>query len=181
MRRGRLSGFFGLGLLALGLSIVACPAHAQSAVLFDGTKYTQAFHKSDDTQSTTEFLPSGEELKSWKRLTSIRTFSKLTEPRTAAAGLLRAVRENNPEAKSILAENPKNGDVIIDFVTWPRDQSFVEFNIFRYSKKGGGLLMEQYAQRAYGKDVREFLIKLKSERQRLVDLMAKGGLKKTRK
>jgi hypothetical protein len=57
----------------------------------------------------------------------------------------------------------------------------VEFNIFRYSKKGGGLLMEQYAQRAYGKDVREFLIKLKSERQRLVDLMAKGGLKKTRK
>jgi hypothetical protein len=168
-------------MLFIALSAMACEARAQSAVLFDGTKFIQAFHKADDTQSITEFLPAGEELKSWTRLTSIRTFPKLTEPRTAAAGLLRAVRGNNPEAKSIMVENPKNGDVIIDYVTWPQDQSFVEFSIFRYSKKGGGLLMEQYARRAYGKDVREFLVKLKSERQRLVDLMAKGGLKKTRK
>ncbi len=169
------------GLLILGLSALVCSAQAQSAVLFDGTKFIQAFHKSEDSQTITEFLPEGEELKSWNRLTSIRTFPKLTEPRTAAAGLLRAVREYNPDAKSIMVENPKNGDVIIDFLTWPRDQSFVEFNIFRYTKKGRGLLMEQYAQRAYGNDARDFLIKLKTERQRLVDLMAKRGLKKTRK
>ena len=181
MRRRWISGMFGRGLLILCLSVLACPAHAQSAVLFDGTKFIQAFHTSDDTQTITEFLPEGQDLKSWNRLTSIRVFPKLTEPRTVAAGLLRAVRENNPDAKSIMVENPKNGDVVIDFVTWPRDQSFVEFNIFRYTKKGKGLLMEQYAQRAYGNDVREFLIKLKSERQRLVNLMAKRGLKKTKK
>lgn len=181
MRGQRVSEMLGRGLLILGLTALACSAHAQSAVVFDGKKFIQAFHKSDDTQSITEFLPEGQDLKSWTQLASIRTFPKLTEPRTAAAGLLRAVRENNPNAKSIMAENPKNGDVIIDFVTWPRDQSFVEFNIFRYTKKGGGLLMEQYAQRAYGNDARDLLIKLKSERQRLVDLMAKRGLKKTRK
>lgn len=181
MTRGRWSGGLAWGMLMFGVAAMTCAAHAQSAVLFDGTKFIQAFHKADDTQSITEFLPAGEELISWTRLTLIRTFPKLTEPRMAAAGLLRAARGNNPDAKSIMVENPKNGDVIIDYVTWPRDQSFVEFSIFRYSKKGRGLLMEQYAQRAYGADVREFLVKLKSERQRLVDLMAKGGLKKTRK
>ncbi len=181
MRKGHLSIIPWRCLVILGCLTVSSPAHAQSAVVFDGTKFLQAFHKADETQTTTEFLPDGETLKSWNRLTSIRSFPKLTEPRTAAAGLLRAVRENNPDAKSIMVENPKNGDVVIDFITWPRDQSFVEFNIFRYTKKSGGLLMEQYSQRAYGDDVREFLIKLKSERQRLVNLMAKSGLKKTRK
>ncbi|MEX1117224.1 MAG: hypothetical protein WEB60_00380 [Terrimicrobiaceae bacterium] len=181
MRWRRISGMAGRGLLMMGMMALAGTAKAQSAVVFDDTKFFQVFHKADDTQSMTEFLPEGQDLKSWSRLTSIRIFPKLTEPRTAAAGLLRAVRENNPDAKSILVENPKTGDVIIDFITWPRDQSFVEFNIFRYSKKGGGLQMEQYAQRAYGNDVREFLIKLKTERQRLVNVMAKRGLKKTRK
>jgi hypothetical protein len=35
-------------------------------------------------------------------------------------------------------ENPKTGDVMVDFVTWVPDNSFAEFNVFKYSKRQGG-------------------------------------------
>ena len=40
--------------------------------------------------------------------------------------------------------------MIVDFVTWPADPAFVEFNIFKYTRKpGGGLVAQQYALRDY--------------------------------
>ncbi|MCE7878565.1 MAG: hypothetical protein DYH14_14870 [Betaproteobacteria bacterium PRO3] len=79
-----------------------------------------------------------------------------------------------------LLEHPKSGDVIVDFITWPPDRAFVEFNLFRYGKRdGGGVVAQQYALRAYG-DPGDFLRRLKSERPKLVDAMAKAGLEARR-
>jgi hypothetical protein len=72
---------------------------------------------------------------------------------------------------------PETGDVIVDFVVWPPDVSFVEFNVFKYSKREeGGIEAQQYAVRAYGKEGQEFLKGLKAVRERLVPLMAEDGL-----
>jgi hypothetical protein len=80
-------------------------------------------------------------------------------------------------ASSFLIQNPTTGEVIVDFVTWPEDQAFVEFNVFKYSRKpGGGLVGQQYALREY-QDTSVFLRGLRPVRERLVGLMAKEGLR----
>ena len=98
------------------------------------------------------------------------------DPKTLAANLVRMLKQQNPDAPSRMIQNPETGDVIVDFVTWPADSAFAEFNVFRYSKKrGGGLVAYQYAVRDYT-DLRAFLKGPGPVRQRLVDLMSKDGL-----
>jgi hypothetical protein len=123
-----------------------------------------------------EFIPAGEKLESWTKFAALLEYPKLSDPKAVVANLVRALKQQNPDAPSSVIENPKTGEVIVDFVTWPPDNKFAEFNVFKYSKKpGGGLVAQQYALREY-KDVTGFLKGLKPVRTRLVDLMAKEGL-----
>ena len=124
-----------------------------------------------------EYIPPGEKLESWTKLASIREYPKLDDPRAVAGNLLRALKQQNPAAQSAVIENPTTGEVIVDFVTWPADQAFVEFNIFKYARRpGGGLVAHQYALRDY-RDTTGFLKGLRPVRDRLVGLMAKEGLR----
>jgi hypothetical protein len=69
------------------------------------------------------------------------------------------------------------GEIVVDFVTWPAAESFVEFNVFKYGRReGGGLVAQQYALRDY-KDPRGFMRGLKPVRARLIKLMTEGGLR----
>jgi hypothetical protein len=73
-------------------------------------------------------------------------------------------------------DNARPLATMVDFVTWMPDNSFAEFNVFKYSKRqGGGLVAQQYALRAY-KGITNFLKGLGPVRKRLVDLMATEGL-----
>ena len=64
--------------------------------------------------------------------------------------------------------------MIVDFVVWPADASFVEWNVFKYAKRPeGGVVAEQYALRAY-EDSEAFLKGLRPVRERLVELMTQG-------
>lgn len=168
---------FLLASLSLGLVISSAPA-AEKTISFDGQIYYVAFHKSDGGKSVTEYLPKGGKLDSWVRLVAIRTLPGEENPKLAALGLVRTLKLQNPQAQSAMMQHPSSKDVIVDFVTWPQDGKFIEFNIFRYSKlaKNKGLLLQQYAQRAYGDKTNAFLASLGSERQRLVNLMVKDGL-----
>jgi hypothetical protein len=90
---------------------------------------------------------------------------------------VRALERQNPAGQSAMIENPATGEVIVDFVTWPADRAFVEFNIFKYARKPrGGLVAQQYALRDY-QDTTGFLKSLRPVRERLVGLMAKEGLR----
>jgi hypothetical protein len=170
--------FYG-GLLPvfLGLAMTSAPA-AEKTISFDGQTYYAAYHKAEGGKSITEFLPKGQNLDSWVRLVSLRTLPDEDNPKLAALGLVRTLKYQNPQAQSAMIQHPSSKDVIVDFVTWPQDGKFIEFNIFRYSKlaKNKGLLLQQYAQRAYGDKTTDFLASLRSERQRLVNLMVKDGL-----
>ena len=116
----------------------------------------------------------------WTRLASIREYPGHTDPKALAEGLLRALKQQNPDAPSSIIRHPATGEVIVDFISWPPDRAFTEFNLFRYGKRdAGGVIAQQYALRVYG-DATAFLRGLKAERVRLVALMAKEGLRAAR-
>ena len=170
-------------LAAVAFALVALPAHAldafpdAKAVSFDGKRLVQAAQGGTPVERWREFVPPGEKLDRWTRLASIREYPTHADAKVLAGELLRALKRNQPDAPSSIFENKSTGEVIVDFVVWPPDRAFTEFNLFRYGKRdGGGVVAQQYALRAYG-DASPFLRHLKTERTRLLDAMAKDGLK----
>jgi hypothetical protein len=148
----------------------------QESVSFDGHTLVLASRHENPGERVKEYIPAGEDLKSWTRLASVREYPELDEPRAVVGKLIQALKQQNPKAQHAVIENPKTGEIVVDFVTWPADESFVEFNVFKYGRsEGGGLVAEQYALRDY-KDPRRFLQGLKPVRTRLVKLMTEGGL-----
>ncbi len=152
------------------------PEEKKAQVSFDGKTLVLAAEGKNPGESVKEFIPKGQKLDSWTQLASIREYSKLNDPKAIAENLVKALKLQNPRAPHQMMQNPKTGAYLVDFITWPRDGAYVEFNIFKYEKKaGGGMTAHQYALRAY-KDQKKFLVDLKTLRKRLVELMAKDGL-----
>lgn len=150
--------------------------HQKETIQFDGQTLIFAFQGTNPSENFKEYIPAGEKLESWTKLASIREYPALKDAKAVATNLLHVLARQNPQAPSKMFENPKTGDVMVDFVTWMPDNSFAEFNVFKYSKRqGGGLVAQQYALRAY-KDITNFLKGLGPVRKRLVDLMATEGL-----
>lgn len=145
---------------------------------FDGQTLELAFEGNDPGATIKEFIPAGETLDTWTKLAAIREFDNLDDPAAYGVATVEELKKKYPLSPSSLIENPKTGGVIVDFVVWPEDASFAEFNVFLYEKRpGGGLISQQYALRAYGDDSVEFLKNLRPLRERLVELMAKDGLR----
>jgi len=173
-------------LAALLVFAFAMPAHALDAlpgaraIAFDGKRLVQADEGKTAAERWREFLPPGDKFERWTTLASIREYPGHADPKALAGELVRALKRSTPDAPMSILEHQASGDVIVDFITWPPDHAFVEFNLFRYGKRdGGGVVAQQYALRAYG-DASDFLRKLKTERPRLLDAMAKAGLQPAR-
>ena len=68
--------------------------------------------------------------------------------------------------------------MVLDFVTWPEDKSFLEFDVFKFHKlPDGGVLGEQFAQCAYtAQDQITLLDGLETLKKRVLPLMAEQGL-----
>jgi hypothetical protein len=167
-----------------GLLLVACetafanePAATPAKTLqFDGQTLTLAWEGGEPGSTIREFIPAGETLEKWTHLASIREYAAIDDPRALAAQTLKLTRDTYPQTPSNIIEDPTTGDTIIDFAAWPDDNSFLEFNVFKYSKRpGGGVVAQQYALRVYG-DATEFAKNLPTIRERIVDEMARTGL-----
>lgn len=172
--------------LLLAVALVASTAHALDAfpgaraVTFDGKRLVHAAEGGTPVERWREFVPEGEAIARWTRLASIREYPGHSDPKALATGLLRALKQQNPDAPSSIIQHPATGEVIVDFISWPSDRAFTEFNLFRYGRReGGGVVAQQYALRVYG-DAGAFLRGLKAERTRLVEVMAKEGLRAAR-
>lgn len=153
------------------------PSAAKENVYFDGQILGLAFQGEDPGANIKEYLPQGEKLDNWTRLAAIRRFSNLDDPVAYATATIKELKQKYPQSPSAVIENPKTGAVVLDFVVWPEDASFVEFNVFRYEKRpGGGLISQQYAIRAYGDKAEQFLMGLREVRERIVEKMANEGL-----
>jgi hypothetical protein len=169
-----------LAVLCLASSFVADEPNSQAneQVRFDGQTLGLAFEGEDPGATIREYLPAGEKLDNWTRLAAIRRFEHLDDPVAYAEATIKQLKQKYPQSPSAIVENAASGAVVLDFVVWPDDASFVEFNVFRYEKRpGGGLISQQYAVRAYGDKAEPFLMGLRDVRQRLVEKMAGDGLR----
>jgi hypothetical protein len=150
------------------------------AITFDGTRLVHAAEGTTPVERWREFVPQGEKVDRWTKLASIREYPTHDDPKALAGELVRTLKKRYPDAPSSILENKSTGEVIVDFIAWPADRAFTEFNVFRYGRRdGGGVVAQQYALRAYG-DATVFLQGLKGQRKRVVDAMAKDGLRATR-
>jgi hypothetical protein len=167
--------FVGIGSTAIAGDEPNSPA--KETVEFDGQKLELAFTGDDVEATIKEFVPQGERLDSWTKLAAIREFENLDNPVEYGIATIEQLKKQYPKSPSSIKEDPNTGAVILDFVVWPEDGSFVEFNVFRLEKRaGGGLTSQQYAVRAYGDAAEPFLKDLAPVRERLVDQMASQGL-----
>jgi hypothetical protein len=93
-------------------------------------------------------------------------------------------KATDPVANFALLKNPKNGEVILDFLfssDEPNGDYIVEWNAYRYAplptKDGkSGVLLFGIGRRAYGDDTTAFLRALKTTRPQEIDALAKYKL-----
>jgi hypothetical protein len=174
---------------ALALAFAACivaraeedSTDANSAappqtVTFDGQTLHLAWQGGEPGAPIYEYVPQGETLDKWTHLASIREWHDIADWKTLAGNTVRMVKQTYPGAPTQTVENPTTGETIVDFLVGPEDNSFVEYNVFKYAKRdGGGTVAQQYAIRSYG-NTEQFLKDLPEVRSRLLDEMAATGL-----
>lgn len=182
----RFSASLTIVLLAFGAAVADDDAARSAAdntatdketIRFDGQPLVLAYEGEADGDAIQEFIPADENLDSWTRLAAVRVHAKLNDPKAFADEMVRQLEAKEPPAPYEVMVNDKTGDVILDFIVSPADQSFVEFNIFKYQKNDdGGLRSEQYALRAYGDDIEKFLQGMDTERrtQLLAEMISTG-------
>lgn len=151
----------------------AKPAAPQEAVTFDGRTLVLAWQGEIPGGLAREFVPAGEKTEAWTRLASIRTYTGADDPKELAVSLVKGVKAESPQAPCSIRQDGATGDVLVDYVFWPADNSSVEFNVFRFSKGPDGVVAHQYAIREH-RDPKGFIEELRPVRERLLGEMAKG-------
>lgn len=91
---------------------------------------------------------------------------------------LKKMQQRNPVIKYEVFENPKNGEYMLDFLLSQnspdgKSMAIVERNVYRYkvhTDKAGkkGILLFGISTRSYGNDIDQFLVALKSNRNKLI-------------
>jgi hypothetical protein len=170
------------GLLSLVAALPSAQAKAPKLaeppkyVKFDGLQLDLAWQSEDPELPVAEFIPKGETLEKWTHLASIRRFPDLDDPQQLAKLTIDQINEQYPGAPTNIQNDPQGNDAVIEFVVNAPDDSFAEYNVFKYGKDAsGGVVAEQYALRTYG-DRKEFMDGVMAQRQKLLDEMAATGL-----
>lgn len=151
----------------------------QEHVEFDGHKLVLAFEDKNEALFLKEYIPEGETLEKWTKLAAFFEYPQQNEPSVISDAIVSRLKEKDASVEKRLhvLHHKQTDDVILDFITFPDDFSFAEFNVFRFSKRpGGGVIAHQFAMRAYGEESTPFVKGLKKVRERLVLLMATKGL-----
>ncbi len=163
--------------LAVALFLAAEPAEATRTLKFDDVTYTRAFVSQNDTDHLAEYVPPGETVDDWTKLVAVRVFGQLDDPAQVIDAFAKTLMKTNPLARYKILVKDDKSEAMIDFLTWPEDGSYMEFNVFRYLKRPGqdGLVCYQFAHR-FSDTSPESLEKFKQNRQRWVDEMAKAEL-----
>lgn len=117
------------------------------SIEFDGDSYVEQFESATPEIRLMEFVRPNETVDNWTKLLAVRNFTQLDDPGQSAAAVGKTLQQLQPEAKYRLLEKEDGSEAIIDFITWPADASYLEFNIHRYLKKPGlpGLVSYQFA------------------------------------
>jgi hypothetical protein len=99
-----------------------------------------------------EFIRDEETFDKWTKLVAYR-YQRLpglrNDPIEYAFAMERVIRQQNPAAPVKVIKNEGSYEAILDFLTWPKDQSYMELNVFRFgkSKDGSAVVSVQLASR----------------------------------
>lgn len=122
-------------------------------IVFDGEAYSQQLRTTPrEGDQLIEFVRAGESFEHWTRLVGLR-LKHLPEldndPKLFALALVQAVKQVNPEALTQMAVNEKANEALVDFVSWPADGEYLEFNIYRCvkSRDGKAVVLLNFAYR----------------------------------
>src|SRR5262245_47559907 len=122
-------------------------------VSVDGEPFTKKFvGKPPGGDKLLEFVRESESFDKWTKLVGFR-YQQLpalgNDPVKIAFALAQQVKASNPKAQSSVITNKDRTEAIVDFVTWPPDGKFMEFNVFRYvrSQDGKAVVSLQLAHR----------------------------------
>ncbi|MBL9122054.1 MAG: hypothetical protein JNG90_00370, partial [Planctomycetaceae bacterium] len=154
---------------------------AQERVVFADETLILAWEASNPGERVKEYIPAGEKLESWTRLASIREYDELDDVPALVGSFVRVLKERYPKSPVKVFESQASGEAMIEFLVWPgdgalEDAPFVEYNIFKYSKRAeGGCVAQQYALRAYD-NFETFLTELDAQKKGLLEEMSTQGL-----
>lgn len=141
-------------LTLFAVNAMTLPAFAASAIELNGTRYELAFVNELPTRSLNEYIPPGETLDKWTKMLALHIYhNQQISPEQFALELMKLVVKLNPDApKPAIAGKSSQGDIVIDFVTWPQDKAYIEYNVFKFKKgnQPGDIIGYQYAMRSYG-------------------------------
>ena len=122
-------------------------------VSIDGEPFTRRFVGNPPRgDKLVEFVRESESFERWTKLVGFR-YQQMphleNDPVKVALALAQKVKASNPKAQSSAIANKDNTEAIVDFVTWPPDGTFMEFNVFRYvrSEDGNAVVSLQLAHR----------------------------------
>ena len=99
-----------------------------------------------------EFVRDEESFDKWTKLVAYR-YQRLpglrNDPIEYAFAMERAIKQQNPAAPVKVSQNEGSNGAILDFLTWPQDQSHMELNVFRFgkSKDGSAVVSVQLASK----------------------------------
>lgn len=140
-----------------------------------GVSYRLAFvdeqKNRNHLQILNEYIPDGESLERWSSLIAVFHYPEIADLAGMPGELVKAIKSHNPLARFEVHSSPDGKRVMVDFVTWDVDKKFAEFNIFIYQNavEGKGVLVHQFAMRAYGNAMEKFMIELKGKRVPTID------------
>ena len=125
-------------LLLLAGALQAAPA--QDSIVFDGERYAKVHsERQSEGNRMVQFVREPETLGNWTRSVAIYRYTTIgNDPTRAAVELRDSVKAANPDAQARLIVHSVTRDAIVDFLTWPPDGRYMEFNVMRYAKDPGG-------------------------------------------
>jgi hypothetical protein len=145
-------------------------------VRFGDQHFELAWEIKSASNNMKEFIPKGQTLRSWTTFVGVYEYPLIDDPRAFAHQMAESIKHQNPRAQSAMAYDPKTGVAIIDFVTWPVDAKFIEYNVFKFERHPEkGIVGYQYAVRDYN-DKRTFFKNLEALRKQSLKTMSVEGV-----
>ncbi|MCW5620227.1 MAG: hypothetical protein KIS79_03875 [Burkholderiales bacterium] len=132
-----------LFVLACLLTISLCEANAQNyTISVDGEQFTKRFvGKPPGGDKLIEYVREAESFEKWTKLIGFR-YQQLpriqNDPIKFVSTVAQLVKASNPDAQARIIINDEKEEALLDFVTWPPDGSYIEFNVFRYARSTDG-------------------------------------------
>lgn len=144
---------FALFVLAT-ISVISPARAADRWVAFADEVYHCRFVSVTDTIRLAEYTRDGDSIDKWEKLIGVWHYPMTTgSPEDGAAAVIRELQAKRPTARFQFLKKEDRSEAMVDFITWPDDGSYAEFNVFRYRRLPGqsGLVAYQFAYRFDGR------------------------------